>query len=122
MPKIQVARTPQRIFPFTFFASRIEVKSIPNIAITTGVPVDANVPAVNAPLNENKDIFVAGFATMIFAVPIPMNAMKSPIPAETACFKLNGMALNIASRIFVRESTMKIRPSTNTAARAISQE
>ena len=72
-------------------------------------------------LNENRAILVAGLATMIWAFSRPMRAMNRPMPAETAFFKVIGMALKMASRTLVRDRTMKIRPSKKTAARAISQ-
>ena len=52
----------------------------------------------------------------------PMKAMKRPMPADTACLRLMGMALKMDSRTGVRERRMKMTPSTKTAARAICQE
>ena len=60
-------------------------------------------------------------STTILAFCIPINAIKRPIPTETACFKLIGIALKIPSLTLVRERTIKSRPSINTAARAICQ-
>ena len=51
----------------------------------------------------------------------PKNAMKKPIPTLTPFFRVVGIALKIASRTLVRESTIKIRPSAKTAIRAIFQ-
>ena len=51
----------------------------------------------------------------------PMKAMKRPMPADTACLRLMGMALKISSRTGVRERRMKMTPSTKTAARATCQ-
>ena len=48
-------------------------------------------------------------------------AMNRPLPALTAFFRHTGMALKMLSRTLVSDSTMKIRPSINTAASAISQ-
>ena len=52
----------------------------------------------------------------------PIKAMNNPMPAETARLSGMGMELKMASRTLVRESAMKMRPSTNTAASAICQE
>ena len=43
--------------------------------------------------------------------------MNKPIPTEIPFLSCNGIALKIASRTFVRESTMKTTPSKNTAKR-----
>ncbi len=48
--------------------------------------------------------------------------MNRPMPALTADFSVMGMALKMASLTLVTDSTMKIRPSANTANRAICQE
>ena len=120
IPKIHVMRIPQRMFPFMFLTTRILVISTPIRASSTVIPTELNVPASREPLNENTDTRVA-LSTTILAFCRPMKAIKSPIPADTACFRFMGMALKIASRTLVRDSAMKIRPSTNTAARAICQ-
>ena len=58
---------------------------------------------------------------MICAFSKPMRAMNRPMPAETAFFKVMGMALKMASRTLVKDRMIKIRPSKKTAAKAISQ-
>ena len=113
---------PQRILPLTFFTMRMAVKRTPIMASTTVMPVVWKVPAAMACLKEKREILVAGLATMIWAEPKPMKAMKRPMPADTAFFRLMGMALKMASRTLVRDRTMKMIPSTKTAASAISQE
>ena len=50
-----------------------------------------------------------------------MKAIKIPIPTETPFFRFNGIASKIASRTFVKDNTIKIRPSTNTASKATCQ-
>ena len=50
-----------------------------------------------------------------------MNAMKRPIPTDTPFFNCKGMALKIASRTLVKERTIKIIPSMNTARSASCQ-
>ena len=52
----------------------------------------------------------------------PMKAMNRPIPTETPFLSVSGMALKMASRMLVSESTMKIRPSMNTANSATCHE
>ena len=51
----------------------------------------------------------------------PMKQMNRPMPTETPRLSVSGMALKIASRTFVRLSTMKIKPSTKTASSATCQ-
>ena len=118
IPKTQVIRIPQRILPFTFLTTRIPVIRTPNRARSTVIPTELKVPASKDPLKENTDTRVA-LSTTILAFCKPMNAMKSPIPADTACFRFIGMALKMASRTLVSDSRMKITPSTKTAANAI---
>ena len=48
----------------------------------------------------------------------PMKATNKPRPTDTPFFNVNGIALKIASRTFVNDNTMKIKPSTNTASNA----
>ena len=74
------------------------------------------------PLKENMLTSVESLFTTIFAFCRPINAMKRPIPTETACFSVIGMELKIASRTLVRESRIKMIPSTKTATRACCQE
>ena len=57
----------------------------------------------------------------ILAFCSPINAMKRPIPTLTAAFRFMGIALKMASRTLVRDNTIKIRPSINTAVSAVSQ-
>ena len=48
--------------------------------------------------------------------------MKRPIPTLTAFFKLNGIALKIASLMLKQDRMIKMIPSVRTAARATSQD
>ena len=65
---------------------------------------------------------VASLAT-IKPLPLrPINAIKIPIPAVTACFILSGIELTTASRTLNSVKNINIIPSTNTAESAISQE
>ena len=98
------------------------MKSTPRMARRTGTPTVWNVPAAIEPLKEKRETFVAGLATMILAETSPMKAMNRPMPADTARFRLMGIALKIASRTLVRDRIMKITPSRQTAARAVCQE
>ena len=72
-------------------------------------------------LKEKILTSVESFPTTIFAFCRPINAMKRPIPTDTACFRFIGMELKIASRTFVRERRMKMIPSANTADNACCQ-
>lgn len=121
MPKTHVKMMPQRMLPRTFLAMRIPVNRMPNMDRRTVMPTELNVPDIADCLNENKAIFVAGLPTMIWALNRPIKAMNKPIPADTAFFRLKGIALKMASRTFVRDNIMKMTPSTQTAAKAISQ-
>ena len=94
---------------------------MPIMARRTVMPTVLKVPVAADCLKEKRAIFVAGLATMIWAFKRPIRAMKRPIPAETAFFRVIGMALKMASRTLVRDKTMKMIPSTKTAAKAISQ-
>ena len=53
---------------------------------------------------------------------IPINAIKIPIPAVTACFIVIGMAFTTASLILNKDNNINIIPSINTAVKAISQD
>ena len=127
IPRIQVIRIPQRIFPFTFFTIRIPVIRTPKIARRTVIPaslMDAVSPSASVllyPLMENRLTSVE-LPITIFAFWRPRNVIKSPIPTLTAFFKLNGIALKIASLMLKQERIMKMIPSVRTAARATSQE
>ena len=116
MPKSQVIRIPQRIFPFTSLSTRIAVINTPMIASRTQIPASFIV-APSTASSENSCTSVAP-PTTIFAFCRPINAIKNPIPTDTAFFRFIGIELKIASLTLNTDSTMKIRPSTNTAARA----
>ena len=109
------------MLPFTFFARRTAVIIMPINASSTVIPSVWKVPASKEPLKENIPNRVESLFTTIFAFCRPIKVMNKPIPTDTACFKFIGMALKIASLTFVKESRIKIRPSTNTAANAICQ-
>ena len=115
MARIQVKRMPQRMLPRTFLTIRTAVKTMPIMARRTVMPTVWKVPVAADCLNENRAILVAGLATMIWAFSRPMRAMNRPMPAETAFFKVMGMALKIASRTLVKDRMMKITPSQKTA-------
>ena len=117
--KIQVNKMPQRMLPRTFLTMRTAVNKMPSIASNTVMPTVLNVPEATDCLKENKEILVAGFATIICAFNNPMRAINRPIPADTAFFNVIGMALNKASRTFVRDKIIKIMPSIKTALNAI---
>ena len=99
---------------------RKAVNKMPSMASSTVMPTVWKVPSAAACLKEKRDIFVAGLATMICALNRPMRAINKPMPADTAFFRVIGMALKMASRTFVKDRTIKMTPSTKTAARAIS--
>ena len=120
MPRPHVIRIPQRMFPFTPFTTRIPVTRIPTRARTTVIPSLLNRPFATELLKEYTPTKVA-LSTTICAFCRPINAMKSPIPTDTACFKFIGMALKIASRTFVKDRRINTIPSINTAARAVCQ-
>ena len=107
---------PQRILPFTFLMTRTEVIRTPKIARNTVIPTSCMVPPSTASREKNSTRVAP--PTTILAFCSPINAIKKPIPTDTAFFRLVGMELKIASRILNRDSRMKITPSTNTAARA----
>ena len=92
----------------------------PSKARSTVIPSDWKVPFKTEPLKENKVTKVAP-STTICAFCKPIKVMKSPNPTETPSFRLGGIALKIASRTLVKDKRMKMIPSTNTAANAISQ-
>ena len=117
IPNPHVIRMPHKIFPFIFLTIKIAVMIIPINAKSTVIPSVENVPAFTESLKENIVTNVEE-STTTCAFCNPINAIKRPIPTETACLRFIGIALKIASRTFVRESTMKISPSTQTAASA----
>ena len=121
MARIHVKRMPQRMLPRTFLTIRTAVKMMPIMARRTVMPTVWKVPVAADCLTENRASLVAGLATMICAFSKPMRAMNRPMPAETAFFKVMGMALKMASRTLVKDRMIKIRPSKKTAAKAISQ-
>ena len=120
-PISQVNKMPHKIPPFTFLATIIPVTIIPITASTTVIPTVWNVPPSTDCLKLKRAILVAGFPTMIWALNRPISAINRPMPTETARFRLKGITLNTAWRMFVRDIRMNKMPSTQTAARAISQ-
>ena len=83
---------------------------------------EEKVPSATEDLKEKMLTSVESFPTTILAFWSPINAIKRPIPTDTACFRFIGMELKIASRTLVRESRIKMIPSANTAASACCQE
>ena len=94
---------------------------MPKSARRTVIPSEWNVPSAIA-LGNEKSATSFGPATTTCAFCRPMNVMKKPMPTVTALFKVSGIALKRASRTFVTESAMKIRPSTSTAVNASCHE
>ena len=84
------------------------------------MPAVENVPDLSAEEKENRETRVE-LSTMIPEFCRPMNVMKKPIPTDTAIFNCFGMELKMASRTFVTDMTMKMRPSMNTAVKATCQ-
>ena len=90
-----------------------------NNAIVTSIPNTANNTVGSAKFpNPTK---VDGLATIIPAFFNPTKAIKKPIPAPIANFNCIGIALMIALRIPVTLITIKIKPETNTPAKAACQ-
>ena len=83
------------------------------------MPCEEKVPSATEDLKEKMLTSVESFPTTILAFWSPINAIKSPIPTDTACFRFIGMELKIASRTLVRESRIKMIPSANTAAQCL---
>ena len=82
----------------------------------------APIPSVwKSPVKSTIVTSVESLFTTMWPSCKPKNAMKKPIPTLTPFFRVVGIALKIASRTLVRESTIKIRPSAKTAIRAIFQ-
>ena len=102
---------PISIAPGTFFAYRKPVMASPIMANSAG-------PEVISP-SKTK---VASSFTTTPAFCRPIKAINSPMPAPTAYLRFNGIALTIASRIFVIVRSINIRPSMNTAVSANCQE
>ena len=105
------------MYPLTPLINITTIDTTPIMHKMTPTPCDANVPFAKPFVNEYKLTSVAP-STMIPAFCTPMNAMKKPIPTDTATFSCTGIALKIASRTFVSDITMKIMPSTSTAVNA----
>ena len=122
IPRTQVIRMPQRMLPLTSLARRMAVTRIPISARRTVMPCEEKVPSATEDLKEKMLTSVESFPTTILAFWSPINAIKRPIPTDTACFRFIGMELKIASRTLVRESRIKMIPSANTAASACCQE
>ena len=113
IPNTQVARIPKRIAPLTLRTNKTTVIITPTRAKIA--PIDSERKFT---WNLRNVSIVSGLPTVIFALINPINAINKPIPPLTANLRLAGIALNIASRTFVNESAIKIRPSTNTANKA----
>lgn len=104
---------PMRIEPFTRLMYRNAVNSVPRIASSAQMP-----PVWKLSRNETMVTSVESLLTTTPAFCRPIKAMYTPMPTDTAFFSDIGITLNSASRTFVSERTMKIRPSTNTASSA----
>ena len=61
---------------------------------------------------------VESLLTISLAFCRPTKATNRPMPTLTALFRVMGMALKMPSRTLVRDSAMKMMPSTKTAIRA----
>ena len=120
IPKTQVNKIPHNIYPLTPLINMITIEITPIIHKITPTPCDENVPFAIPFVNEYKLTSVAP-STMICAFCTPMNAMKKPIPTDTATFNCTGIALKIASRTLVSDMMIKIIPSTSTAVNATCQ-
>ena len=114
-------KMPSRMLPFTFFTISTPMISTPIRANRAVMPWLRKVPFFKEPLMEKMVTRVESEFTVSFAFCRPMKAMNRPMPALTAFFRHMGMALKMPSRTLVSDSAMKIRPSINTAASAISQ-
>ena len=117
MPRIHVTRIPIRMDAFTFLIYKIAVTINPINASRAQIPSVCQFSA-----NFTPDNNVDSFDTTICAPCNPINAINRPIPALTPFLSVVGIALKIASRTFVSESTIKIIPSINTAISATCQE
>ena len=100
--------TPMRMPPFTRRASSVTMSSRPRMESSAGT----------LPLSLPRPRRTAGLSTMMPEPWRPMKVMKSPMPAETPILSVLGIELTTSSRTLVQVSTMKITPSTKTAASA----
>ena len=73
----------------------ITIDITPIIHKITPTPCDENVPFAIPPVNEYR-LTSVGPSTMICAFCTPINAIKKPIPTDTATFNCTGIALKIA--------------------------
>ena len=107
MPMMVVAMIPISRAPGTLRMTRMPV-------ITRPMTDRSPAPEVTSPRSTS----VAGLSMTIPPPLRPIRAMKRPIPAPIAFLSDRGRAFTIASRTFVRVSTMNMRPSMRTAVRA----
>ena len=112
---IQVARIPNRIAPLTW---RIYSTAVMNRPISAS---SAQMPAVWKLSVKLVMVTSVEESTDRPAFCRPMNAINRPMPTETPFLSVSGMALKIASRTLVNDSTIKTRPSIKTASSATCQ-
>ena len=103
--------------PFTFLIERTAIMNTPITASNAVIP-----DVVKSTLKSTIETKVESSFVTIPPFCNPINATNKPIPTETPFFIANGIALKIASRIFVKDNTTKIKPSTKTASNANCQE
>ena len=106
---------PMRMEPFTFLMCSAAVTRTPTTHSSALMPLE-----VKFSRKSTSSTSVAP-PTHSPAFCRPMKAMNKPMPTDTPRFRLKGMALKMASRMLVRDSTTKIRPSTKTASSATCQ-
>ena len=112
------------MFPFTFFSMSTPMITTPmrqRREVTTCISTRSNTPFLACAKGTSETV-VAGDGCKIFALIRAIINMNKPIPADTPVLSDIGIELNIASRTLVRESKIKMIPSTNTAARANCQD
>ena len=111
IPMMVAASIPISSAPLTFLENNTPMITRP--MIQTSGPAEAMLPTVTR---------VASEPTTIPAFLKPISAIKKPIPAEIARFRLTGILLMIASRMLVPVRRIKITPSRKTAVSAVCQE
>lgn len=70
-------------------------------------------------LSDAECTMVTGSPTTNFAFTSPMRLMNKPMPHETACRRLSGMASTTSLRALKIASTAKITPAQNTQPSAV---
>ena len=120
MPIAQVMTMPIRMFPRILLMTRKAVTRVPISARRTGSPSERKIPSrIESPKGKRPTSVVLPMTMRAFWR--PMKQMKRPIPTETPTLSVVGIALKMASRTLVRDRMIKMRPSTKTAVRAVSQ-